>query len=420
MEISRDSDFAELTGKVILVHETNQDTHVGTLMFVPVYRKGKQINTLEERQSAIMGWVYSTYRINDLLSGIIEVRELPGRNRIHLEIYDNDDISDETLLYDSQSNEKVMNKVKPNLFFKLPIEFNGKKWELQFTGNNEDLTGFHGEVKFLFIAGIIISFLLFALSLVLNNRLHQARQIQILNKRLEKVNIDKDRFISILGHDLRSPFTALLGLSVLLKENIQEFDIDEIKNIAGDINKTAQSTFNLLEDILMWTRSQQGKIPFKPQNLSFKDICKNILETLTLNAKAKNITINCLITDHQIVFADADMIKTVLRNLVSNAIKFTNNGGIININAEQTLSNITISVSDNGIGISPNNITKLFDISQVITTIGTAEETGTGLGLLLCKEFVEKHGGKIWVESEVGKGSDFKFALPVFLNPPTI
>jgi signal transduction histidine kinase len=138
----------------------------------------------------------------------------------------------------------------------------------------------------------------------------------------------------------------------------------------------------------------------------------NILEILNPNANAKNITINYPAKDHINVFADNDMLKTVLRNLVSNAIKFTNNDGKININLEQTDSNVTISVSDNGIGITPENLAKLFNISEVITTLGTAKETGTGLGLLLCKEFVEKHGGKIWVESEVGIGSVFKFTLP--------
>jgi signal transduction histidine kinase len=148
--------------------------------------------------------------------------------------------------------------------------------------------------------------------------------------------------------------------------------------------------------------------------LSFADICRDILKTLNINAGLKNITIDYSATDHINVFADNDMLKTVLRNLVSNAIKFTNNGGAINITAEQTHSNITISVSDNGVGIKPDNLTKLFDISQVLSTTGTAKETGTGLGLLLCKEFVEKHGGKIWVESESGKGSNFKFTLPIF------
>jgi len=169
-----------------------------------------------------------------------------------------------------------------------------------------------------------------------------------------------------------------------------------------------------LENILIWARAQQGKIPFDPQILSFTDNCKDAIEVLNPIAKAKNITIDYSTGNHTNVFADIDMIKTVLRNLVSNAIKFTNNGGTISITAKQIDSNITISVSDNGIGISPEDITKLFDISKVLSTKGTAEETGTGLGLLLCKEFVEKHQGKIWVESEVGKGSDFKFTLPIF------
>jgi signal transduction histidine kinase len=170
----------------------------------------------------------------------------------------------------------------------------------------------------------------------------------------------------------------------------------------------------------MWARTQQGKFPFKPQNLSFLDICKDILEILNPNAKAKNIAINYNAADGINILADIDMLKTVLRNLVANAIKFTNNGGSININAEVNSGNVTISVSDNGIGIKPDNLAKLFDISQVLTTIGTAKETGTGLGLLLCKEFVEKHGGRIWVESEIGKGSDFKFTLPLFTEQQMI
>jgi signal transduction histidine kinase len=163
----------------------------------------------------------------------------------------------------------------------------------------------------------------------------------------------------------------------------------------------------------MWARTQQGKIPFKPQILSFKDICKDTIEILTPNANAKNITINYSPSDEIRIFADIDMLKTVLRNLVSNSIKFTNSGGSININAKRNSENITISISDDGVGIAHDELKKLFDISEVLTTTGTAKETGTGLGLLLCKEFVEKHGGKIWVESEVGKGSDFKFTLPV-------
>jgi signal transduction histidine kinase len=212
---------------------------------------------------------------------------------------------------------------------------------------------------------------------------------------------------------LKNPLNNILGFSEILSDEIDSLKTEEIKDIAKNINKSAKITNKLLDDILMWARTQQGKIPFKPQILNFRDICMDIFEILSPNANPKNITINYSASDEANVFADSDMLKTVLRNLVSNAIKFTNNGGAININAEENTENVTISVSDNGIGIAPEDILKLFDISEVLTTKGTAGETGTGLGLLLCKEFVEKHGGKIWVESEVGKGSDFIFTLPI-------
>jgi signal transduction histidine kinase len=217
-----------------------------------------------------------------------------------------------------------------------------------------------------------------------------------------------------MAHDLRSPFNALLGLSDLLIENLRIYNIDEIEELVTHIKTSTQGTYALLEDLLKWTRAQSGSIPFNPQYLNIQDICKNILEFLIANASSKKITINLLIRNNLSVYSDADMLKTVLRNLISNAIKFTNTGGVIEINAEENQKNIIVSVSDNGIGMSAEKMKKLFDISQIQTTSsGTANETGTGFGLLLCKEFVEKHGGKIWVESKCGKGSDFKFTLPV-------
>ena len=240
----------------------------------------------------------------------------------------------------------------------------------------------------------------------INNELQQSLQL----------NADKDLFLSILAHDLRSPFTALLGITDLLIENIRVNSINETEVLLNHLKDASIDTFALLEDLLKWTSIQSGKIPFNPQNLSFSDICKNILKTLNENADAKNITIKSSIIDSISVFADSDMLKTVLRNLVSNAIKFTNKGGTIIISAKENSGNVTISVSDNGIGIIPDKLTNLFDISHRQTTRGTEKESGTGLGLILCKEFVEKNGGKIWVESEVGKGSDFKFTLPILVE----
>jgi PAS domain S-box-containing protein len=232
-------------------------------------------------------------------------------------------------------------------------------------------------------------------------------------RKLLQLNIDKDRFISILSHDLRSHFNNILGLTELLLEVILKPDIDEIKEIAKNINQSAHNSYKLLEDILLWAKTQQGRIPFKPQILSFRDICIEILNTLNPNANAKNITINYSASDNTKVFADIDMLKTILRNLVSNAIKFTNNGGTIIIDAKQNSGNVTITVSDNGIGIPHDILVKLFEISEVITTRGTAKETGTGLGLLICKEFIDKHNGEIWVRSELAKGSEFNFTLPL-------
>jgi signal transduction histidine kinase len=285
---------------------------------------------------------------------------------------------------------------------------------LSFKDNNPPLTA----AIILLIMVFLTVFIISRISRNIGFQLLRAEQaLKESEKQLLQLNVDKDRFISILGHDLKSPFNNILGLSEVLTEDIRKLNIDEIEDISNNINKSAIITNHLLEDILMWARTQQGKIPFNPQKLSFADICKNILENLNPNADAKNIVLDYSKVDHLTVFADIDMLKTVLRNLVSNAIKYTNSGGRININAEENSGSVIISVSDNGVGITPDNLAKLFDISEVITTTGTAKETGTGLGLLLCREFVEKHGGKIWVESEVGKGSDFKFTLPIYIQP---
>lgn len=235
--------------------------------------------------------------------------------------------------------------------------------------------------------------------------------------RLQKLNTDKDLFISILSHDLRSPFNAFLGLTQFLTENIHELGPDEIKSSIDQINKSAQKTFTLLEDILFWAKSASGKVPFSPQKLIFENICTDATDVLNQIAVAKKITINFSFPEETTVFADKEMLKAIIRNLVSNAIKFTKRAGRINISSIQTDSEIIISVSDNGIGMTASDSKKLFDLSQMITTKGTAEEEGTGIGLLICKNLVEKHGGTIRVESEPGKGSEFIFSLPLGAEP---
>jgi PAS domain S-box-containing protein len=238
-------------------------------------------------------------------------------------------------------------------------------------------------------------------------------KIKQQNDELKKLNADKNRFITILGHDLKSPFNTILGFLGLLEKNIRKYDVDKIEKQISIVNQSAKNTFNLLDDILIWVKANSGKIPYEPQKLNFEAICREIVENLGLTASNKDITINYSSSDIVTIFADKNMVNTILRNLVSNSIKYTNMGGNINIYAEKSDSNAIITVSDNGVGIDPDNLNKLFEISQKVTTDGTANEKGTGLGLLLCKEFVEKHGGEIWVESEVGKGSKFKFTMPL-------
>jgi len=241
----------------------------------------------------------------------------------------------------------------------------------------------------------------------------QKDELQSLTTELRILNADKDRFMSILAHDLKSPFNTILGFSEVLTEGVGQFSVDEIRDLAKRINESTQTTYNLLEDLLTWIRIQSGKITFNPEKADLTDICNNILELLNPVAKGKNITISDFPTESIYLFADTEMLKTILRNIVSNAIKFTNTGGKITILTEKRDSNIIITVSDNGIGMEPADSAKLFDMTQIYTTTGTANETGTGLGLLLCKEFVEKHGGRIWVKSVLGKGSDFIFTLPL-------
>ena len=240
-------------------------------------------------------------------------------------------------------------------------------------------------------------------------------ELVLANKELQQslqLNRDKDRFISILAHDLRSPFSSILGFLLLLSENIRSYTIEEIEEHIKIINQSAQNTFNLLEDLILWTMSQSGRFPYEPQKLIFTEVCTEVVGILEPIASAKGITLNYFIPEEITVFADNNMLKTVLRNLVSNAIKFTNPGGRIDIYARKSEANITISVSDNGIGMEPEILNTLFDISKTQTTKGTGDESGTGLGLFLCKEFIEKHGGEIRVESQKNEGSSFYFTLP--------
>jgi len=229
---------------------------------------------------------------------------------------------------------------------------------------------------------------------------------------LRELNATKDKFFSIIAHDLKNPFNSIIGFSSLLSEQIKNKDFEGIGEFADIIESSSHKVYDLLLNLLEWSRSQTGRIEFNPEYFEMVKLIEVVAELFTDSAQQKSIRIIRKNPHNAIAFADKSMISTVLRNLISNAIKFTNPGGEIAISAQMVKDELMISVSDNGVGIRSDVIEKLFKIEESYTTTGTSKEIGTGLGLILCKEFVEKHGGKIWVESEVGKGSTFSFKIP--------
>jgi PAS domain S-box-containing protein len=240
-------------------------------------------------------------------------------------------------------------------------------------------------------------------------------QLQEYSEQLKELVATKDKFFSIIAHDLKSPFNSIIGLSEIIKNDAKHLDIAAIEQYAGIIHSTSNNTFRLLENLLDWARIQQSQMPFHPVSLVLKTLTNEVLEFLIEKANSKMIAIINYIPDHLIVMADKNMIRTILRNLISNALKFTSKNGKIEIKAVERENKVEISIEDTGIGIKPEDIDKIFKIGSNFSKRGTENEKGTGLGLLLCKEFVEEHGGEIWVESEEGKGSSFKFSIPITL-----
>lgn len=236
-----------------------------------------------------------------------------------------------------------------------------------------------------------------------------------LEEELRAINATKDKLYSIIAHDLKTPFNSLIGLSDVLKNESKELNIETIIQYAASINNSANQTYQLLENLLEWAGMQQGTIIFKPENINLMKAVNEVLELLKDKAKNKKIALISSINDDIFVYADENMLKTVLRNLISNGLKFTNPMGSVEISAEESAEDkkIIIFIKDTGIGITPTKIDDLFSMESNYTTSGTDNEKGTGLGLLIVKEFVQKNKGEIWVESEMGIGSIFKFSLPV-------
>jgi PAS domain S-box-containing protein len=238
-------------------------------------------------------------------------------------------------------------------------------------------------------------------------------EITHLNEQLKLAIAEKDKFFSIIAHDLRSPFNAFLGFTRLMVEDLPSLTLEEIQKISSSMRNSATNLFSLLENLLEWSRLQQGLIAFDSKTVQLSQIVDESLATVLESAKNKELDITIEIPDHLLVFVDSYILQSVIRNLVSNAVKFTSKGGKISITGKALKDgSVEISIGDTGIGMSPTMVENLFRLDVPSNRKGTDGEPSTGLGLIICKDFIEKHGGKIWVESEVGQWSKFNFIIP--------
>jgi signal transduction histidine kinase len=243
-------------------------------------------------------------------------------------------------------------------------------------------------------------------------RIKAQKALEISEAKLRTANASKDRLFSIIAHDLKSPFNSLIGFSQLLLGYIHHPKSEKIEKYVKVIHEVSVQTYTLLENLLEWAMVQTESNVFVPVTFNLSELFVEITDLHKNQASQKGTTLAIAIKSNVNMVADKNMITTMLRNLISNAIKYTRSGGLITVSGMADADMIKIIVADTGIGIKPENLDKLFQIEKKLSTSGTNNERGTGLGLILCKEFVEKHEGKIHVESEEGKGSRFVITIP--------
>lgn len=237
-------------------------------------------------------------------------------------------------------------------------------------------------------------------------------EVKKKNEELKEANETKDVLFSIISHDLRSPFQGLLGISGYLVDEFDSLDKNEIKELIETLHEALKNQYKFLDDLLNWSRLQSGKLSINKSKFSLYELVEKIKSLFQTNLESKKISLFNNISTDCIINADEDLINLLIRNLISNAIKFTNENGKIEIKSKLANNKIQIEISDNGIGIKSENIDKIFKIDNHFTTRGTNNEKGNGFGLALCKEIVTKHGGEIWLQSEYGKGTKFFFTIP--------
>ena len=244
-------------------------------------------------------------------------------------------------------------------------------------------------------------------------RINAHLTIQRQKKQLADLNATKDKFFSVIGHDLRGPFTVLLGFSEIFADPKRDLTLQQRLRFGSLIHQSARNAYNLLENLLDWARLQRGVIEFEPVTLDIYTSIEECFSLVNHGALMKEIRLSHDVPRATYVNADPNMLNTIIRNLISNAIKFTSNGGAIDVHVTRKDEQLQVTVADTGVGISPADIEKLLSDMTSLSTTGTRGEQGTGLGLLLCREFITFHGGDLWIDSIEGEGSTFNFTLPL-------
>jgi PAS domain S-box-containing protein len=239
----------------------------------------------------------------------------------------------------------------------------------------------------------------------------QTLSLRVTNTELERLNKTKDKFFSIIAHDLRNPFNAIMGFSDMLRRDYHDMDDKQKLGLLDLINLSSESAFNLLDNLLQWARTQTDKIKFNPEYVVLSQVIKQATDLHGITAAKKEVVIEDVISSSTVVYADKNMIHTVIRNLISNAIKYSRKGGKVTLAAREAGDMVEVIIRDQGIGMNRENLGMLFRIDTYYSTPGTSGETGTGLGLIICKEFVEKNRGRIRAQSKEGEGTTISFTL---------
>ncbi len=285
------------------------------------------------------------------------------------------------------------------------------KEEIEYTAKKFDGTEFPVEIstKF-FYEGDSKRFIVFLRDI--SGRKDIENKLNSIASELSETNAMKDKFFSIISHDMRTPFHGLLGFSDYLNSDIDSLSKEEIKQICASINNSAKGLFNYFDNLLTWSNVQSGRLKFKNTSIKISEIIKRAVSIINVNANTKLIKIKTELDEGLFVYSDENMLSSVVQNLISNAVKFTEIGGNVLVKATSKNDEVEVTIIDTGIGMDEEKLKNLFKIDHARSSKGTSNEKGTGLGLIIAKELIEKQGGKLKVESEVGKGSTFKFTLP--------